>query len=47
MSLPVTPPTETPFRQYICNACGWIYDEAKGRPLYLVAERLNMPEEEL
>lgn len=21
-----------PFRQYICNACGWIYDEAKGDP---------------
>lgn len=26
------PPPETPFRQYICNACGWIYDEAKGDP---------------
>lgn len=25
-------PTEAPFRQYICNACGWIYDEAKGDP---------------
>ncbi|WP_374409230.1 FAD-dependent oxidoreductase [Hydrogenophaga sp.] len=32
MSLPVTPPTDAPFRQYICNACGWIYDEAKGDP---------------
>lgn len=32
MSLPVTPPTEAPFLQYICNACGWIYDEAKGDP---------------
>lgn len=32
MSLPVTPPNEAPFRQYICNACGWIYDEAKGDP---------------
>lgn len=21
-----------PYRQYICNACGWIYDEAKGDP---------------
>lgn len=21
-----------PFRQFICNACGWIYDEAKGDP---------------
>lgn len=26
------PTPETPFRQYICNACGWIYDEAKGDP---------------
>lgn len=25
-------PTDAPFRQYICNACGWIYDEAKGDP---------------
>jgi rubredoxin-NAD+ reductase len=32
MSLPVTLPTDAPFRQYICNACGWIYDEAKGDP---------------
>lgn len=24
--------TPAPFRQYICNACGWIYDEAKGDP---------------
>lgn len=21
-----------PFKQFICNACGWIYDEAKGDP---------------
>ena len=21
-----------PYRQYICNACGWIYDEADGDP---------------
>lgn len=32
MSLPDTPPTQAPLRQFICNACGWIYDEAKGDP---------------
>ncbi len=26
------PPPETPFCQYICHACGWIYDESKGDP---------------
>lgn len=23
---------ETPFAQYVCLDCGWIYDEAKGDP---------------
>lgn len=32
MSPTAAPTPETPFRQYICNACGWIYDEAKGDP---------------
>ena len=32
MSPTDAPHPETPFRQYICNACGWIYDEAKGDP---------------
>lgn len=30
MSLATDP--SAPMRQYICNACGWIYDEAKGDP---------------
>lgn len=32
MSPTDAPTPETPFRHYICNACGWIYDEAKGDP---------------
>jgi rubredoxin-NAD+ reductase len=32
MNAPSTEATAAPFRQYICNACGWIYDEAKGDP---------------
>ncbi len=32
MSPTDAPHPETPFRQYICNACGLIYDEAKGDP---------------
>jgi rubredoxin-NAD+ reductase len=33
MSPAVTPSAEdAPFKQFICNACGWIYDEAKGDP---------------
>ena len=31
MSSPAAEPA-IPYRQYICNACGWIYDEAKGDP---------------
>lgn len=32
MSQTAAPAADAPFRQYICNACGWIYDEAKGDP---------------
>lgn len=32
MTTAAAPTPETPFRQFICNACGWIYDEAKGDP---------------
>lgn len=31
MSSPAAEPP-IPYRQYICHACGWIYDEAKGDP---------------
>ena len=31
MSSPAADPA-LPFRQYICKACGWIYDEARGDP---------------
>lgn len=24
------PDTEQPFRTYICQVCGWLYDESKG-----------------
>ena len=24
--------TEAAYRQWICNVCGWIYDEAAGAP---------------